>query len=100
MSLTEETQNLHVDSEVTPHLQEDLTIDWNRLRLIDFTKAELITCLEDLWTEPKRDFNLQKPEKGKAVEWDLSEDYNERPLSPDELAEQIYAFLSYMENRL
>ncbi|CAG8448763.1 1026_t:CDS:2 [Cetraspora pellucida] len=88
MSLTEETQNLPIDSEVTPHSQEVPTIDWNRLQLIN------------LRTEPERDFNLQKLEKGKAVEWDLSEDYDKRPLPPDELVNQSYAFLSHMKNRL
>ncbi|CAG8543102.1 2465_t:CDS:2 [Racocetra fulgida] len=114
MSLSRESHNLQVGNEKTLQLQENLTIEWNRLRVTDLrvmcskcniptdsTKAELISCLEDLWSVPEKDFNIQKLDKGRAGEWNSSEDFDdERPLPSDEVMEQNYAFLSYMENRL
>ncbi|CAG8789541.1 11688_t:CDS:1, partial [Racocetra fulgida] len=114
MSLSEETQNLPEGNEEGVQSQENSTIECNRLRLTDLrvmcnkcnilmdsNKAELIARLEDLWSEPEKDFNLQKPAKGKSVEWNPAEDYDEeRPRPSDEVIEQSYDFLTHMENRL
>ncbi|CAG8852153.1 8892_t:CDS:2, partial [Racocetra persica] len=75
--------------------QENPTIEWNRLRLTDLR----IMCNKR--NIPTEGFQPAKTDKGKAIERNSSEDYdNERPLPSDEVIEQCYAFLSHIENRL
>ncbi|CAG8485033.1 7413_t:CDS:2 [Cetraspora pellucida] len=91
-----EEENHTILNEIVSKQGESANIvDWNRLRMTDLkamclkcniqvedTKTDLINRLEAFWKEPEINYEPQRVRKGKLVEQNVDEDYDNRERFP------------------